>query len=107
MYAFTASSPGVRDHLQSFSLCEKPADDCGTSLPQVGGVFALYCLYKTQPGRERVYLPLAALERLTDLVPRLHAEGFDGMSREEVWLLLSDCSSTAAAAYCSSGMQQQ
>ena len=45
---------------------------------QVGAVFALYCLYQTQPSRERVYLPLPALQLLTALVPRLRTEGLHG-----------------------------
>jgi len=60
---------------------------------QVGAIFALYCLYQTQPSRERVYLPLPALQQLTHVVPRLHTEGLHGalLPRHEKLRAQSSC----------------
>ena len=63
---------------QNKVLLRTTASKLRTLSLQVGGMFALYCLYQTQPGRERVYLPLPVLECITDIVPRLHAEAMHG-----------------------------
>ena len=40
---------------------------------KIGALYALYCLYETQPGRVPVYLPMELLHQLLEVVKEAHA----------------------------------
>ena len=41
---------------------------------KVGSLYAVYCLYETQPGHTPIYLPLELLQQLLNLVKEAHAK---------------------------------
>lgn len=48
---------------------------------KVGSIFAIYCIYETQPGRTPIYLPLELLHQLLDLAQECHAKGMHDVMR--------------------------
>ncbi|KAL0033567.1 hypothetical protein WJX79_003970 [Trebouxia sp. C0005] len=48
---------------------------------KVGSIFAIYCIYETQPGRTPIYLPLELLQQLLDLAQECHAKGVHDVMR--------------------------
>lgn len=40
---------------------------------KIGSVYAIYCIYETQPGHTPIYLPLELLQQLLNLVKECHA----------------------------------
>ena len=48
---------------------------------KIGSIFAIYCIYETQPGRTPIYLPLELLHQLLDLAQECHAKGVHDVMR--------------------------
>ena len=48
---------------------------------KVGSIFAIYCIYETQPGRTPIYLPLELLHQLLDLAQECHAKEMHDVMR--------------------------
>ena len=48
---------------------------------KVASIFAIYCIYETQPGRTPIYLPLELLHQLLELAQECHAKGVHDVMR--------------------------
>ena len=48
---------------------------------KVASIFAIYCIYETQPGRTPIYLPLELLEQLLELARECHVKGVHDVMR--------------------------
>ncbi|DBB00903.1 TPA: hypothetical protein ACH3X1_000820 [Trebouxia sp. C0004] len=48
---------------------------------KVGSIFAIYCIYETQPGHTPIYLPLELLHQLLDLAQECHAKEMHDVMR--------------------------
>jgi len=59
---------------QNVSHHSKPNPAIVPFATKVGGIYAVYCMYETQPGHAPIYLPLEVLQQLLNLAKEAHSK---------------------------------